>query len=107
MLSVLLALSLLGSWAFADVAVGPMYAVFLGVPVMACDVSGPHGFLTEHGGTLLENSKEGLLNGMRLFAEGKVRTLRLDYEKMNRESAQMVEDMIAEMLDCTEKTEIQ
>ena len=40
---------------------------------------------------------------MRLFAEGKVRTLRLDYEKMNRESAQMVEDMIAEMLDCTEK----
>ena len=79
----------------------------LGVPVMACDVSGPHGFLTEHGGTLLDNSKEGLLNGMRLFAEGKVRTLRLDYEKMNRESAQMVEDMIAEMLDCTEKTEIQ
>ena len=38
MLSVLLALSLLGSWAFADVAVGPMYAVFLGVPVMAIAV---------------------------------------------------------------------
>ena len=79
----------------------------LGVPVMACDVSGPHGFLTEHGGTLLENSEEGILKGMRLFAEGKVRTLCLDYEKMNRESAQMVEDMIAEMLDCTEETEIQ
>ena len=78
----------------------------LGVPVMACDVSGPHGFLTEHGGTLLENTEEGILKGMKLFAEGKAKVLHLDYQKMNRKSARMVEDMIAELLSCTEKTEI-
>ena len=35
MLMVLMAVSALMSYAFADVAVGPMYAAFLGVPVLA------------------------------------------------------------------------
>lgn len=78
-----------------------MEADALGVPVMACDVSGPRGFLTKYGGNLLENSAEGILRGMELFAEGKVKSLRLDYRKMNRESVRRAEALIGELLNHT------
>ena len=79
----------------------------LGVPVMACDVSGPHGFLTEHGGILLENSTEGILRGMELYAEGKARTLCLDYHQMNRKSADKTEALIEKALGASGKREKQ
>ena len=74
---------------------------------MACDVSGPHGFLTEHGGILLENSTEGILRGMELYAEGKARTLCLDYHQMNRKSADKTEALIEKALGASEKREKQ
>ena len=70
----------------------------LGVPVMACDVSGPHGFLSEHGGVLLKNSAEGLLEGMELFARGKAAALSVDYERANAESAAMTEELIRQTI---------
>lgn len=71
----------------------------LGVPVMACDVSGPHGFLTEHGGILLENSTEGIYRGMELYAEKKVKILHLDYGQINRNSASETENLIKKTLE--------
>ena len=68
----------------------------LGVPVMACNVPGPRGLLTEHGGILLEDSTEGLLKGMELFAQGKAHTLTIDYEEMNRNAAAKAEALIAQ-----------
>ena len=72
-----------------------MEAATLGVPVMACDVSGCHSFLKEYGGLLLEDSEEGILHGMQLFAEGKVLPLDIDAERINRTSAAQVESLIA------------
>lgn len=66
----------------------------LGVPVMSCDVKGPRGFMKKHGGILLEDSKEGLIKGMELYAEGKARTLHVDYEQSNRESVKKTEALI-------------
>ena len=62
---------------------------------MACDVSGCHSFLKEYGGLLLEDSEEGLLHGMQLFAKGKVLPLDIDVERINRTSAVQVKALIA------------
>ena len=72
-----------------------MEAATLGVPVMACDVSGCHSFLKKYGGLLLEDSEAGLLHGMQLFAEGKVLPLNIDAERINHTSAAQVEALIA------------
>ena len=71
----------------------------LGVPVMACDVSGPHGFLSEHGGILLNNSTEGILEGMELFARKGAAALSVDYEQANAEAAAMTEELIRQAID--------
>ena len=71
----------------------------LGVPVMACDVSGPHGFLSEHGGILLNNSTEGILEGMELFARKGAAALSVDYEQANAEAAAMTEKLIRQAID--------
>ena len=72
-----------------------MEAATLGIPVMACDVSGCHSFLKKYGGLLLEDSEAGLLHGMQLFAEGKVLPLNIDAERINHTSAAQVEALIA------------
>ena len=72
-----------------------MEAATLGIPVMACDVSGCHSFLKEYNGLLLEDSQEGLLHGMNLFAEGKVSPLNIDSTSINRTSAAQTEALIA------------
>lgn len=72
-----------------------MEAATLGVPVMACDVNGCHGFLTEYHGTLLESSEEGLLNGMNLFAAGKISPIQVDFHQINQAASAQVEELIA------------
>ena len=44
-----------------------------GVPTASCDISGPHSFIRQYGGTLLPNSEDGLVQGMEMFVEGKIR----------------------------------
>ena len=68
----------------------------LGVPVMACDVPGPSGFLRQYGGTLLENSEEGILQGMKLFTRKEYPSMNIDYEQLNRESTRKFEDLLTE-----------
>lgn len=77
----------------------------LGIPVMACDVSGPHNFLTEHGGVLLKNSREGIVRGMELFASGNVKALGLDYQKLNEESVAATEALIDSVMNFSGKEE--
>jgi len=57
----------------------------LGKPVISTDITGPRLFMQKHGGTLVENSEAGLLEGMRLLSAGKVGTLGVDYEEYNAE----------------------
>ncbi|MGN0613044.1 MAG: CDP-glycerol glycerophosphotransferase family protein [Porcipelethomonas sp.] len=55
----------------------------LGVPVFSTDVTGPREFLKEHGGYLVEDSTEGILQGMYDFVDGKIKPLNIDYKKRN------------------------
>lgn len=66
----------------------------LEIPVMACDVPGPHGFLRQYGGTLLENSEEGILQGMKMFTQRKISPMNIDYEQLNRESTRKFEELL-------------
>lgn len=71
-----------------------MEANILGLAVAACDVPGPSGFLRKYGGTLLENSEDGILKGMELFEQGKITPMHVDYEAINRNSIEMVEALL-------------
>lgn len=73
-----------------------MEADTLSVPVIACDVMGPRGFLTDHGGTLVPNNEEGILEGMRRFHRGEICPMKIDYEKMNRKNIEMCEALFLE-----------
>lgn len=60
-------------------------ADMMGLPIAATDVSGPHGFLTKYGGTLVENSETGVYNGLKMLSSGAVKTLNIDYDAYNAE----------------------
>lgn len=66
----------------------------LGVPSVATDVPGPHGFLTEHNGFLVPPSVEGVYGGMLAYKEGRVHTLAFDCEKNNRTSVELFEKLL-------------
>lgn len=52
-------------------------------PIASTDVCGPHGFLSGYGGTLVENSADGVYRGLNLLYDGKVPPLSIDYEQYN------------------------
>ena len=62
-----------------------MEADTLSVPVIATDVVGVQ-WMRDYNGYLVENSDEGILQGMYDFMNGKVSTLDIDYEKYNQEA---------------------
>lgn len=55
-----------------------------GVPAISVDIKGPRGFMKEHGGYLVENSEEGILQGMNDYMNGKVKLMDFDAEKYNK-----------------------
>ncbi|MDO5811041.1 MAG: CDP-glycerol glycerophosphotransferase family protein [Methanobrevibacter sp.] len=61
-----------------------MEADTLDIPVVATDVVGTQ-WLRDYDGNLVENSEEGILNGMLEFMKGDVNTLNIDYKKFNEE----------------------
>jgi CDP-glycerol glycerophosphotransferase len=69
-------------------------ADILGKPVISTDINGPRGFMTKHGGTLVENSEEGILNGMRMLLEGKVQPMNVDYEAYNQTCVEEFESVL-------------
>ena len=56
----------------------------LGIPVISTDIVGPQGFMTEHGGYLVEPSVKGLFGGLRAFDRGQVPVMGVDYEAYNQ-----------------------
>lgn len=56
----------------------------LGVPSFCVSIDGPKDFMKQHKGHLVENSVQGILQGMYDFVDGKVHTLDIDYEEYNR-----------------------
>lgn len=55
----------------------------LNIPVFATDIEGPRGFMKEHGGLLVPDSQEGILSGMNMFVNGKIKPMKIDYKKYN------------------------
>lgn len=71
-------------------------ADILGKPVVSTDISGPRDFMLEHGGTLVENSEEGLYQGIKLLCQGKVKPMNVDYEAYNQEVIREFEQLLAD-----------
>lgn len=66
----------------------------LGLPVISTDVTGPRGFMTEHGGYLVSPDVEGIYRGMKAFSRGEVPVMSVDYEEYNRRAvAEFMESM--------------
>lgn len=68
-------------------------ADILGKPIVSTDIAGPRAFMQKHGGVLVENSEEGILNGLKILADGKVQPLDVDYEAYNQEVIQEFEQL--------------
>lgn len=65
----------------------------LGVPVIACNVVGPSGFVETHGGVLVDDSEDGIYKGMLQYAEWGIACMNVDYEEMNRQNVQKCEQL--------------
>ncbi|MCI8992680.1 MAG: glycosyltransferase [Eubacterium sp.] len=66
----------------------------LGVPVVSTDVTGPSGFMREHGGYMVKPTKEGLVQAMNAYAAGEIRSITVDYEQYNKNAAAQFEKVI-------------
>lgn len=60
-------------------------ADILGLPIASTDVKGPHWFLSKYNGTLVEDSEDGVYNGLELLYNDKVKMLDINYEAYNQE----------------------
>lgn len=60
-------------------------ADILGLPVVSTNINGPRGFMSRYGGVLVENSEEGIYQGLSLLLAGKVEPLDIDYDAYNAE----------------------
>lgn len=58
----------------------------LGIPVFATDIDGPRGFMKEHGGLLVPDDIEGILSGMNMFVNGKIKPMNVDYAQYNEDA---------------------
>ena len=70
-------------------------ADMLGVSCISTRIVGPSLFMEQYGGYLVDNSTEGIVQGMRDCLAGKVpKQLKVDYEQYNREAAEQFEALI-------------
>lgn len=66
----------------------------LGIPAFSTNILGPSGFMKKYNGNLVDNSEEGIYNGMIAFKEGKLKTMSVDYEKYNEMAVQEFENLL-------------
>lgn len=66
----------------------------LKIPCIATDVQGPRGFVTEHGGTLVDLSVDGITKGMSAYMKGQVKPMLVDYSLYNRNAIASFEKML-------------
>mgnify|MGYP000780861956 FL=1 len=70
-------------------------ADILGLPVISTDISGPRSFMKKYGGTLVENSENGIYQGMEMLHSGFVKPMKVDYEAYNQEAIQEFENLLS------------
>lgn len=69
-------------------------AMILNKPVISTNIKGPRGVLENNLGYLVENSKEGLYEGMSKFLNSSLNLNRFDVEDYNREALEMFEGKV-------------
>ena len=57
------------------------------IPVLVTDITGTQ-WMRNYGGHIVENSEDGVLQGLYDFAEGKVDTLGIDYQEYNKNAVE-------------------
>lgn len=65
----------------------------LGIPIIATDIPGSGDFMKQYNGYLVENSINGLVEGMYAFTQGKVKSLSVNYEKYNSRIVEQFEEL--------------
>lgn len=60
-------------------------ADILGKPIVSTDIVGPRLFMQRYGGMLVENSEEGVYNGLKMLYNDEVKPLNIDYDAYNSE----------------------
>ena len=68
-------------------------ASVLSKPCIATDVVGVRSFIETYGGTIVENSENGIYKGMMSLVEGKISPMNIDYDKHNSQSASAFESI--------------
>lgn len=57
----------------------------LNVPCISTDIIGPRKLFKEHGGHLVEDSEQGIFEGMEAFERGEVKCLNIDFDKYRQQ----------------------
>lgn len=61
-------------------------ASVLNIPSFSTDIPGPREFMIEHDGYLVDNSKEGILQGMYDYDNGKIKSFNFDVNEYNQKN---------------------
>lgn len=69
-------------------------ADILNKPVISVNIQGPAGFMKEHGGTMVENSEDGIYTGMCMLLNEEIAPMNIDYKKYNKEALAGFEALI-------------
>ena len=70
-------------------------ANILGLPVFSTNIPGPRGFMEKYNGLLVDNSKQGIIDGMQLMLDGKVSVMDINYKEYNQEAIKEFELLLS------------
>lgn len=71
-----------------------MEADILGLPVASTDVTGPGKFLRKYGGHLVENTEEGILEGIEWLSENPMNLTKFNYDEYNKKNIKLFESLL-------------
>lgn len=72
-------------------------AAALGIPCVCTDMEGPRAFMEAHGGSMVDNSMDGIKAGLRMLQKGNVDPLQVDFESYNQEAMDAFYTLLAEI----------
>lgn len=66
----------------------------LGIPAVSTNIEGPRSIMESNGGTLVENSLEGIIHGLELLVNRKIEPMSIDFENYNAKALAGFEKII-------------
>lgn len=67
----------------------------LGKAVFSVDIPGPRNFMQKYDGTLVENSEDGIYQGLVDCVQNKISCMNVDYSEYNKEAVKQFEDLLS------------